>query len=59
MAQPAPALQPVSEPAHLHALLAAEATREESLAEWGYEAADPVLQARLWGDSIAVFENPS
>ena len=60
MTLPAPrqpdAHEPVAAP-----LVACAAAGEDADAllqgEWGYEAADPALQARLWGEPLLRFED--
>ena len=41
----------------LHAL--GDDAMDSAFAEWGYEAADPALQARLWGEAVWSFEERS
>jgi hypothetical protein len=54
MTQPAPRLPDNHESQHLP-VVSAGAPHDETDAllqgEWGYEAADPSLQARLWGEA--------
>lgn len=51
MTQPAPRLNDGHEPVPSPVLLAASADDSALQAEWGYEAADPALLARLWGEA--------
>jgi hypothetical protein len=52
MIQPAPLLPDGHEPAPPSLLAGRPAQSTDAVldGEWGYEAADPALQARLWGE---------
>jgi hypothetical protein len=57
MTQPAPRQPDGHEPVPSPVLLATLADDDALQAEWGYEAADPALQARLWGEAALSFED--
>lgn len=57
MTQPAPRLPDGHEPVPSPVLLATLADDSTLQAEWGYEAADPALLARLWGEPALHFDD--